>query len=67
MSVVVECLCCGEHRLQRPDPSHRVSGADSCPRCGYVGWAPAGDLSESTRRALREHPPARRRRLLRVA
>jgi hypothetical protein len=32
-----------------------------CPRCEYVGWAPAEDLSEHTRRALRERPPEARR------
>ncbi len=35
--------------------------AGECMRCGYVGWAPAEDLSEHTRRALRERPLESRR------
>jgi hypothetical protein len=27
-----------------------------CPRCGYVGWAQPDDLSEQSRRALRDRP-----------
>jgi hypothetical protein len=37
-----------------------------CPRCGYLGWAPAASLDERTRRLLRERPPYARR-LRRVA
>lgn len=49
---VVECLCCGSQRLiQAAAQDH-----GDCPRCGYVGWAPASELSEHTRRALRERP-----------
>jgi len=32
-----------------------------CPRCGYVGWAPAGALSERERSILRDRPLERRR------
>ena len=34
-----------------------------CPRCGYLGWAPATDLSETIRRTLRQFPLERRRRI----
>jgi hypothetical protein len=39
--------------------SHLESG--ECPRCGYVGWANPTDLTEFTRRALRDRPLERRR------
>jgi len=55
----VECLACGERRsLNARAHSHLAIG--ECPRCGYVGWALPGDLSEQSRRALRERPPAQR-------
>jgi len=54
--LTVECLQCGHPR----DHSRR-SGAGECPRCGYVGWAPAGDLDERTRRLVRDIPLERRR------
>jgi hypothetical protein len=59
----VECLNCGATRETRRDSVHRIVTIDACDRCGYVGWAPTRDLSESTRRLLRERPIARRRRL----
>ncbi len=31
-----------------------------CPRCGYVGWAPSVELTEGTRRGLRERPVEQR-------
>ena len=54
---VVECLHCGSQRLV-PDG---CQDHGDCQRCGYVGWAPASDLSEHTRRALRERPLEARR------
>jgi hypothetical protein len=54
---VVECLCCGSQRLIGPAEHHH----GDCPRCGYVGWAPAAELSEHTRRALRDRPVESRR------
>jgi hypothetical protein len=36
-----------------------------CPKCGYVGWAPVGALSERERRIMRDRPLERRR--LRIA
>ena len=52
----VECLACGARRaLVVSEHTHLATG--ECPRCGYVGWAQPGDLSEQSRRALRERPP----------
>jgi hypothetical protein len=55
----VECLGCGYRRAVRS--GERRSGRDECPRCHYVGWASTADLSENTRRLLRERPLDRRR------
>jgi hypothetical protein len=60
---MVECLNCGETRAEPRDSVHRVVTDDSCRRCGYVGWARSEELSESTRRLLRDRPPGRRRLL----
>lgn len=58
-----ECLACGRVWEKR----HGDSDADAaCPRCRYVGWAPAGTLTEAERRLLRNRP-LRRRRLRAVA
>ena len=56
---VVECLRCGH---QRPRLSARRAGHDagSCPRCSYVGWAPAAELTEWMRRLVRDVPLERR-------
>jgi len=58
-SLVVECLRCGSHRMRQRSPLRKANA--ECPRCGYVGWAPVGDLSERERRALRQRPLERRR------
>jgi Zn ribbon nucleic-acid-binding protein len=58
-SLVVECLRCGSHRKTEPSPLRKAN--PECPRCGYVGWAPAGDLSERERKALQARPLERRR------
>jgi hypothetical protein len=55
----VECLNCG-HRRAVLDAELR-SAEDECPRCRYVGWASTAELSERTRRMLRERPVERRR------
>jgi ribosomal protein S27AE len=56
----VECLRCGErHRLARP--RRRSIQRGECPRCGYVGWAPAADRTERPRRELRSRPVEVRR------
>jgi phage FluMu protein Com len=52
MAQTVECLRCGKQRDYRDD---------ECPRCGYVGWARSDELTERTRRTLRERPLERRR------
>ncbi len=44
-----ECLGCGQLRVGNPP-------AAQCPRCGYLGWAPTRELTETTRRELRDHP-----------
>lgn len=62
-SLVVECLRCGSHR--KADESPQRKAHPECPRCGYVGWAPAGDLTEPERRVLQARPLERRR--LRIA
>ena len=61
--LVVECLRCGSHRETEDAPLRKAH--PECQRCGYVGWAPVGDLSERDRRALRARPLERRR--LRIA
>ncbi len=51
----VECLACGERRSLVAD-AHTHLATGECPRCGYVGWAQPDDLSEKSRRALRDRP-----------
>jgi len=58
---VVECLHCGCQRRFAVVAAH-THDAGECPRCGYVGWAYAEELSEPVRRALRERPLESRRR-----
>ncbi|HEY3069632.1 MAG TPA: hypothetical protein VGJ34_04895 [Gaiellaceae bacterium] len=55
----VECLRCGNFRTVERERSARLDPGE-CPRCGYVGWALAADLSDPVRRTLRERPPERR-------
>jgi hypothetical protein len=55
----VECLSCGYRRAVRA--YGRPSALDECPQCRYVGWASSAELSEQTRRLLRERPLDRRR------
>jgi hypothetical protein len=56
----VECLRCGESRRIERSP-WRILSADDCPRCGYLGWAPSIELTERSRRALRDRPIELRR------
>jgi len=42
----------------------RPGNPDECGRCGYVGWAETETLSETLRRALREHTLEQRRHLV---
>jgi len=55
----VECLNCGYRRAVRE--TDRRTALDECPRCHYVGWAATAELSERTRRLLRDRPIERRR------
>ena len=56
----VECLRCGDRRDMRSHDGHR-SSAGECPRCGYLGWARSEEMTEATRRVLRERPLELRR------
>ena len=59
-AIPVECLRCGKrHQIMRASRSTIHEG--ECPRCGYVGWARRGELTETLRRALRERTTERRR------
>ncbi|HWG57179.1 MAG TPA: hypothetical protein VNT58_11745 [Gaiellaceae bacterium] len=60
--LVVECLRCGHQRSFSPGP-WRYQEAGVCPRCEYVGWAWATDLTERTRRLVRDLPVEARMRL----
>jgi hypothetical protein len=55
----VECLGCGATR-NVVRVGHEIEPGE-CPRCGYLGWADPTSLSEQSRRALRERPPATRK------
>jgi ribosomal protein S27AE len=59
-SKLVECLNCGAVRRAAATLSRPVN-ADECGRCGYVGWAETETLTETLRRALREHTVDKRR------
>ena len=63
---LVECLNCGQERMLTL-PQGKVVASGDCPRCGYLGWARAGELSEDARRLLREHPLAERSGQLQAA
>ena len=58
-SLTVECLRCGHSREFTPGP-RRNKEAGVCPRCEYVGWAYSSDLTERTRKLVREFPLERR-------
>ena len=59
-SLVIECLHCGTSRVARRDRFKHLETPE-CPECGYLGWAPVLELTESERRAPRERPQGRRR------
>jgi Zn ribbon nucleic-acid-binding protein len=56
----IECLRCGHAREFLPGPT-RSDDVEECPRCGYAGWAYSNELSERTRRRLRDVPVEHRR------
>jgi hypothetical protein len=62
-TLAVECLRCGEQHQLESRPKRSIQDGE-CPRCGYVGWAYAAELTEPTRRALRDHPVERRVQLV---
>jgi hypothetical protein len=55
----VECLRCGDRREVRLHGQRPAAG--ECSRCGYLGWAPSAELTEATRRVIRERPLELRR------
>jgi Zn ribbon nucleic-acid-binding protein len=57
---LVECLSCGATRRFVTNRLRPVQ-QDECARCGYVGWAQTESLTESLRRALRDHTVDQRR------
>jgi hypothetical protein len=59
MQLTIECLRCGQARKLAQQTHHLECG--ECPRCGYLGWAPSVELTEPTRRLLRERPVESRR------
>jgi hypothetical protein len=58
---LVECLKCGASRKISAQPS-RPGVLHECRRCGYVGWAETGSLTETLRSALRACTLEQRRR-----
>jgi hypothetical protein len=52
----VECLRCGGFRTIERERTQRLDPGE-CNECGYVGWALLTDLTEATRKILRERPP----------
>jgi hypothetical protein len=62
-SKLVECLNCGAPRRVAIMRS-RPADPNDCRRCGYVGWAETETLTETLRRALREHTLEQRRYLV---
>jgi hypothetical protein len=48
-SLVVECLRCGTSRIARRDVFKHFE-APECPHCGYLGWAPVLELTDTERR-----------------
>ena len=58
--VTVECLACGADRSVE-DPGRGRLEPGECIRCGYVGWARRGELTETLRRALRDRTAGSRR------
>jgi phage FluMu protein Com len=52
----LECLRCGKLWTVAASGARGVHESE-CPRCGYLGWAETTELTETTRRLLRERPP----------
>lgn len=65
-SLVVECLRCGTVRRVRRTV-HRRFETPECPNCGYLGWKPLLELTESKRPAPGGQPVDKKRDLPSVA
>jgi Zn ribbon nucleic-acid-binding protein len=48
-SLVVECLRCGTSRVSRRDIYKHLETPE-CQHCGYLGWQPILEVTESDRR-----------------
>lgn len=57
--LVVECLQCGTTRVARRDRFKHFESPE-CPDCGYLGWTPVLEVTESERPAPREQASAER-------
>jgi hypothetical protein len=54
-SIPVDCLRCGKrHHLLRTH--HSTIDEGECPRCGYLGWAPAPSSNVARRAASQIRP-----------
>ena len=54
-TLAVECLRCGTTRIARRNVFRRFD-VPECPHCGYLGWAPSVELTETERKLLRTNP-----------
>ena len=59
-SLVVECLQCGTSRVAHRDRFKHFESPE-CPECGYLGWTPVPEETETQRRAPRKAAPVERR------
>jgi hypothetical protein len=59
-SLVVECLRCGTSRLARRDVFKHFESPE-CPHCGYLGWAPVLELTDTERRLPQPSTPVAQR------
>jgi hypothetical protein len=58
--LVVKCLQCGTSRVARRDRFKHFESPE-CPGCGYLGWTPVLEVTETDRRAPRERVRLERR------
>jgi hypothetical protein len=56
----VECLQCGTSRVAHRDRFKHFESPE-CPECGYLGWAPVLEATETKPRTPRERVRIRRR------
>ena len=43
--VTVQCLCCGS-AYSKPAHGGTFRANPGCPKCGYLGWSPEGEISD---------------------